>query len=73
MSAKDKSRAGDEVALRAIDLMKRGYSSEEIGQMFGRGVSFARVLRNRIMAADIAESGEPEHIVRAAYKGRAHG
>lgn len=73
MSAKDKTRADDDVAMRVIDMLKRGHSSDDIGKHLGKCTSFARVLRNRIMAADLAESGEPEQIVRAAYKGRAHG
>lgn len=64
---KDMSRAEDEQALMILSRMQAGHSSGDLAAQLGRNTSFARTIRNRIIAADVAESGEPEALVRASY------
>ena len=64
---KPSSRNSDERILRAISLRREGVPCAVIAERLGMGR--AGVLRDskKVMDADIAESGEPEDVVRRAY------
>lgn len=69
----ERARADDEQALNVIHLLRQGHSSADIGFLLQRSPGYARTLRNRIMAADLAESGEDADAVRRAYSRGGHG
>lgn len=60
-------RSGDARQLRLVKWRAAGHSVRTIAERFA--VSPARVaqLTDQTLAADLAESGEPEAVVRAAY------
>jgi hypothetical protein len=61
------SRREDARALFMIATRCDGMSSGVIGRLLGMSDSAVRVITNRVRAADLAESGEPAEVVRAAY------
>ena len=67
MTWRTASRADDERALHMLSLRRDGLSSGVIGRLFGLTSSAVRTTTNRIMNADLAESGEPVEMVRYAY------
>lgn len=68
--SKMSSRAEDDVLLEAIHGMIRGKSSLEFAKREGKGSAFFRIAMQRVLAADMAESGEPAEVVSAAYQKR---
>jgi len=67
MTWRTASRREDERALHMLALRRDGVSTGVLGRLFGMTGSAVRVATNRIRAADLAESGEPAEVVRAAY------
>ena len=63
-------RASDERLLKWIALRSAGVSQSDIGLRFG--VHAGQVARDitQVIAADLAESGEPAAVVRAGYPWR---
>lgn len=60
-------RARDEQALAILRALAMGYQPKVVAARFGILAPGVSTLRQRVMAADLAESGEPAEIVRAAY------
>jgi len=50
-----------------LALRRDGVSTGVLGRLFGMTGSAVRVATNRILDADLRESGEPAEVVRAAY------
>lgn len=61
------TRHEDAKLLTAIRMREDGFTSAEIAERLGYREEYVRAARNRVLNADIAESGEPEDIVRAGY------
>lgn len=57
----------DDVILRCLDLRHRGLGLRRIAAQVGVSYSHVGNITDRVLAADLAESGEPEEVVRAAY------
>lgn len=57
----------DDVTLRCLDLRHRGFGLRRIAALVGVSFSHVGTITDRVLAADLAESGEPEDVVRAAY------
>lgn len=57
----------DAIILRCLDLRTRGVSLRRIGAQVGVSHVHVCKLTDQVLAADLAESGEPEARVRAAY------
>lgn len=68
--SKTTNRADDDVLLEAIHGMIRGKSSLKFAKREGKGSAFFRTAMRRVLAADLAESGEPAEVVSAAYQKR---
>ena len=66
-------RASDERVLKWLRLRDAGVSQPDIGLRFG--VHVGQVARDitQVIAADLAESGEPAEVVRAGYPWRKFG
>lgn len=60
-------RQSDERILSLLAARAKGHTAREVGAMAGLHKTYVRAIVSRIMAADLAESGEPEHVVRRAY------
>jgi hypothetical protein len=67
MTWRTASRREDERALHMLALRRDGVSTGVLGRLFGMSDSAVRVITNRILDADLRESGEPAEVVRAAY------
>lgn len=67
MLGKKATRQDDERLLWMLQQRSAGRSSYDIGQDTGRPASQVRTITNRVLDADIAESGEDPETVRAAY------
>lgn len=67
MTWRTASRREDARALLMLALRRDGISAGVIGRLFGMTGSAVRVATNRILDADLRESGEPAEVVRAAY------
>lgn len=67
MTWRTASRREDVRARLMLDMRGDGVSAGVIGRLFGMTGSAVRVITNCIRAADLAESGEPAEVVRAAY------
>ena len=61
------SRREDARALLMLDMREDCMSAGVIGRLLGMSDSAVRVATNRILDADLRESGEPAEVVRAAY------
>lgn len=65
------TREADEALLQMMRWRIDGYTANRIAGHFGLpSANTVRVMTNRILDADVAESGEPEGAVRAAYWGQ---
>ena len=60
-------RERDDEILAILAQLARGQSTVAVGAMFGVARAEVSVIRQRVMKADLAASGEPEAIVRAGY------
>ncbi len=60
-------RDSDARQLRLIKWRAAGHSLPAIAARFGLSKARVAQLTDQVLAADIAESGEPEAVVRAAY------
>ena len=67
MTWRTASRADDERALHMLAIRRDGLSSGVIGRLFGLTSSAVRTTTNRVLDADLRESGEPGEAVRDAY------
>jgi len=67
MTWRTASRRDDDRALHMLELRRDGLSCGALGRLFGMTGSAVRVATNRILDADLRESGEPAEVVRAAY------
>ena len=69
MAGYDKSRDADERLLLMLRRRSRGWTITQVARFAGGKLSPANVdtVTQRILAADLKESGEPEEDVRAAY------
>ena len=64
-----RGRDEDERVLAILAMHAAGWSSAEIGRQFGfMRPEAVRVIIQRVLKADLAESGEPEAVVRAGYR-----
>lgn len=61
------SRAHDAQVLGFLAARTVGASLPRIAADFGVGVSSVQMATNQVLAADLAESGEPAAVVRGAY------
>ena len=61
------TRERDETILRYLRARSKGWSTAEVGKMFGISAANARITTNTIKAADLHESGEPRDQVEAGY------
>ena len=59
------TRERDEKILRYLRARSKGWSTAEVGKMFGISAANARITTNTIKSADIHESGEPRDQVAA--------
>lgn len=64
------SRASDERLLHALRLRAQGWENAQLAAQFGTTTGGLRRDLNRIIAADLAESGEPAAQVLRAYPWR---
>ena len=64
------ARANDERLLAMLAARASGMSSAEVAEVFGVAPAGVRVHTNKVMNADLEESGEPPDRVRAAYWSR---
>ncbi len=67
MTWRTASRREDGRALLMLALRRDGVSTGVLGRLFGMTGSAVRVATNRVLDADLRESGEPAEVVRAAY------
>ena len=67
MTWRTASRREDNRALLMLALRRDGVSTGVLGRLFGMTGSAVRVATNRVLDADLAESGEPREAVMAAY------
>lgn len=68
MTATPDNRAKDEFDLRIIRLVASGMKQPSVATRLGVTRSQIAALLRRVMADDVAMSGEPETEVRAAYR-----
>lgn len=61
------TRATDELHLAVLARAVAGEALNRISASLGKVDNFAAVTISRIRSADLAESGEPPELVRAAY------
>ena len=61
------SRERDDMLLAILAQLSRGKSPIAVGAMFGVARAEVSMIRQRVMKADLAASGEDEDIVRAGY------
>ena len=61
------TRERDETILRYLRARSKGWSTAEVGKMFGISAANARITTNTIKSADLHESGEPRDQVEAEY------
>lgn len=59
----------DDDLLWALEARCTGWGAADIGAQIGVTAPYVRVITNRVLAADLAESGEDSEIVKAAYWG----
>lgn len=67
MTWRTASRREDGRALHMLALRRDGVSTGVLGRLFGMTDAAVRTITNRILDADLRESGEPAEVVRAAY------
>ena len=67
MTWRTASRREDNRALHMLALRRDGVSTGVLGRLFGMTDSAVHVVTNRVLDADLAESGEPREAVLAAY------
>ena len=60
-------RERDDTILRYLRARSKGFSTAEVGRMFGISAANARITTNVIKSADLHESGEPRDQVEAGY------
>ena len=60
-------RERDDTILRYLRARSKGFSTAEVGRMFGISAANARITTNTIKSADIHESGELRDQVEAGY------
>lgn len=60
-------RDGDTRQLRLVKWRAAGHSLNALAERFGMSRARVAQLTDQVIAADLAESGEPEAVVRAAY------
>lgn len=68
MSVQPVPRCADEALLQMLVLRCAGHSSRDVGDRLGVSSHAVRVATNRVIAADLLESGEPARDVLAAYQ-----
>lgn len=61
------SVADDVILLRVIAMRAEGLSAEDIREIIGWSPKRQRAEVNAVIAADLAERGEPAAVVRRAY------
>lgn len=61
------TRHDGEQLLTALRMREAGLSASAIGKRLGMTPTRVRVCTNRVLDADLAESGEPEDVVLAGY------
>lgn len=62
------TRADDNKRIDAIRRIRAGEDGVSVSRSFGHNGTWARTVLNRVLRADVAESGEPAETVRAAYR-----
>lgn len=67
MASATMTRSDDIRALHILRAAQRGENLSELAKRLGKSTGYARTIGQRVMAADIAESGEPTESVRSAY------
>ena len=67
MTWRTASRREDGRAMFMIATRCDGVSTGVLGRLFGMTDAAVRTITNRILDADLRESGEPAEVVRAAY------
>lgn len=60
-------RKQDDIVLLWLALRAKGMSNGKIGKLCGKGDAHIAAITNKVMRADIAESGEAPDTVRRAY------